>query len=86
MVCLIKPQFESGKENVGRGGIVRDPVAHRNAVGRVLECAVREGFFPMGAMKSPIPGGDGNTEFLAAFSFGRQGTPDMDGIYREVGL
>ena len=85
-VSLIKPQFESGKENVGRGGIVRDPVAHRNAVERVLECAVREGFFPMGAMKSPIPGGDGNTEFLAAFSFGRQGTPDMDGIYREVGL
>ena len=85
-VSLIKPQFEAGKENVGRGGIVRDPGAHRTAVGRVLNCAVKEGFCPIGAMRSPIPGGDGNTEFLAAFAFGRRWTPDMEGIYREVGL
>jgi 23S rRNA (cytidine1920-2'-O)/16S rRNA (cytidine1409-2'-O)-methyltransferase len=63
MVILIKPQFEVGKGQVGKGGIVRDPQLHRAACDRVTG-AVREFGFETGIMDSPILGAHGNREFL----------------------
>jgi 23S rRNA (cytidine1920-2'-O)/16S rRNA (cytidine1409-2'-O)-methyltransferase len=63
MVILIKPQFEVGREQVGKGGIVRDPALHRAACERV-ERAVREFGFQTIVMDSPILGAEGNKEFL----------------------
>jgi 23S rRNA (cytidine1920-2'-O)/16S rRNA (cytidine1409-2'-O)-methyltransferase len=63
MVILIKPQFEVGKGQVGKGGIVRDPQLHQAACRRVTN-AVREFGFETGIMDSPILGAEGNKEFL----------------------
>jgi 23S rRNA (cytidine1920-2'-O)/16S rRNA (cytidine1409-2'-O)-methyltransferase len=63
MVILIKPQFEVGKGQVGKGGIVREPPLHRAACERV-EGAVRALGFETGIMDSPILGAEGNKEFL----------------------
>ena len=63
MVILVKPQFEVGKGQVGKGGIVRDPELHRAACERV-ERAVAELGFETGIMESPILGAEGNKEFL----------------------
>lgn len=63
MVILIKPQFEVGKGQVGKGGIVRDPALHQVACQRV-ESAVRELGFETSIMDSPILGAEGNKEFL----------------------
>jgi 23S rRNA (cytidine1920-2'-O)/16S rRNA (cytidine1409-2'-O)-methyltransferase len=63
-VLLVKPQFEAGREHVGKGGIVRDPAAHQLAVHRV-ESAVRElGGEALALIDSPILGMEGNREFL----------------------
>jgi 23S rRNA (cytidine1920-2'-O)/16S rRNA (cytidine1409-2'-O)-methyltransferase len=63
MVILIKPQFEVGKGQVGKGGIVRDPLLHRAACERV-DRAVQEIGFQTAMMESPIAGAEGNKEFL----------------------
>lgn len=63
MVILIKPQFEAGKGQVGKGGIVRDPALHRAACERV-ESAVKELGFETRIVESPILGAEGNKEFL----------------------
>ena len=63
MVILVKPQFEVGKGQVGKGGIVRSPELHREACGRV-ETAVKNHGFATGIMESPILGAEGNKEFL----------------------
>lgn len=63
MVILIKPQFEVGREQVGKGGIVRDPQLHQAACERV-ESAVRQMSFETGIIASPILGAEGNKEFL----------------------
>jgi len=63
-VILIKPQFEAGRGNVGKGGIVRDPEVHKFAVEKVSE-AVRElGWQAVEVIPSPITGAEGNLEFL----------------------
>jgi 23S rRNA (cytidine1920-2'-O)/16S rRNA (cytidine1409-2'-O)-methyltransferase len=63
MVILVKPQFEVGRGQVGKGGIVRDPWLHAEACARV-EQAVRELGFETSLMESPIEGAEGNKEFL----------------------
>jgi 23S rRNA (cytidine1920-2'-O)/16S rRNA (cytidine1409-2'-O)-methyltransferase len=63
MVILVKPQFEVGKGQVGKGGIVRSPELHREACARV-ETAVQSHGFASGLMESPILGAEGNKEFL----------------------
>ena len=68
-VCLIKPQFEVGRAMIGKGGIVKDPKAHRLAVDRVLESGREAGMISRGVIPSPIRGGDGNREFLVHFTF-----------------
>jgi 23S rRNA (cytidine1920-2'-O)/16S rRNA (cytidine1409-2'-O)-methyltransferase len=66
-VLLVKPQFESARGEVGKGGIVRDPAVRERAVARVVASAVALGLAPLGTIRSPIEGADGNEEFLAAF-------------------
>lgn len=65
MVVLIKPQFELGREEVGRGGIVRDEAARRRAVEKIRGFVEAAGHRWRGEMVSPITGRDGNVEFLA---------------------
>ncbi len=77
LVSLIKPQFEAGRGAVGKGGIVKSPRDRLFAVKRVLSCARESGFGLAGLMVSPITGGDGNVEYLAAFRLGDTGAyPD----------
>jgi 23S rRNA (cytidine1920-2'-O)/16S rRNA (cytidine1409-2'-O)-methyltransferase len=63
-VLLIKPQFEAGRERVGKGGIVRDPAAHQFAVDRVRACVEQIGGTNIDTIDSPITGAEGNREFL----------------------
>jgi 23S rRNA (cytidine1920-2'-O)/16S rRNA (cytidine1409-2'-O)-methyltransferase len=63
MVILVKPQFEVGREQVGKGGIIRDPELHQAACNRVEE-AVRKSGFRTDITESPIRGAEGNREFL----------------------
>ncbi len=66
IVSLIKPQFEAGKEQVGKGGVVRDPEVHREVVEKVRRFGTEElGFEWLGLCTSPITGPAGNIEFLA---------------------
>jgi len=67
VITLIKPQFEVGRELVGKGGIVKDPSAHELAVEKVVQCAVKMGWINRGITSSPIEGAKGNKEFLALF-------------------
>jgi 23S rRNA (cytidine1920-2'-O)/16S rRNA (cytidine1409-2'-O)-methyltransferase len=64
VVALVKPQFEVGKGNVGKGGIVRDEAARAEAVAQVAAAAREVGFAVLGQATSPITGGKGNVEFL----------------------
>jgi len=63
-VILIKPQFEAGREHVGKGGIVRSPKAHKLAIDRVTECITELAWEPVEVIPSPIEGAEGNREFL----------------------
>lgn len=63
-VLLIKPQFEAGREHVGKGGIVRDPRAHQLAIERVRSCVAELGGSNIEIIDSPITGTEGNREFL----------------------
>jgi 23S rRNA (cytidine1920-2'-O)/16S rRNA (cytidine1409-2'-O)-methyltransferase len=63
-VILVKPQFEAGREHVGKGGIVRDPEAHQQAVEKVAACVERLGWEAVETIPSPITGAEGNREFL----------------------
>jgi 23S rRNA (cytidine1920-2'-O)/16S rRNA (cytidine1409-2'-O)-methyltransferase len=72
MVVLIKPQFEVGRGEVGRGGVVRETEKHTRVVEEVTLAAARLGLQPQGVIESPIRGVEGNVEFLALFEIGRQ--------------
>ncbi|MDE5817900.1 MAG: TlyA family RNA methyltransferase, partial [Lachnospiraceae bacterium] len=65
MVCLIKPQFEAGREQVGKKGVVRDAAIHREVIMRILSFAQNVGFAVRGLDYSPIKGPEGNIEYLA---------------------
>lgn len=65
VVALIKPQFEAGKEKVGKKGIVSDPHTHQEVLDEILNFSVGLGFSVKGLSYSPITGGTGNIEFLA---------------------
>lgn len=68
-VILVKPQFEAGKEFVGKGGIVSSFAAHQRAIDRVTQTLGIHGAVEMRVMDSPIQGGDGNREFLVYARF-----------------
>jgi 23S rRNA (cytidine1920-2'-O)/16S rRNA (cytidine1409-2'-O)-methyltransferase len=64
VIALVKPQFEAGRDEVGKGGIVRDPAVHARVVDEVARAAVAVGLEPAGVEPSPIEGSEGNREFL----------------------
>lgn len=67
IVTLIKPQFEVGKGEVGKGGIVKDPAKHQRVIAEVNSAAEELGLKVSGVIESPIHGADGNVEFLALY-------------------
>jgi 23S rRNA (cytidine1920-2'-O)/16S rRNA (cytidine1409-2'-O)-methyltransferase len=69
-VILVKPQFEAGREHVGKGGIVRDPEAHQLAIDKVAGCLISLRWQVVGTIPSPITGAEGNQEFLL---YGKRG-------------
>jgi 23S rRNA (cytidine1920-2'-O)/16S rRNA (cytidine1409-2'-O)-methyltransferase len=67
LIALVKPQFEAGREAIGKGGIVRDAAARQAALARVRDFVAQQpGWTVIGEMPSPITGGSGNEEFLLA--------------------
>lgn len=68
IVCLIKPQFEAGRDKVGKKGVVRDITVHEDVIKTVLEYAVSIGFDVLGLDYSPIKGPEGNIEYLACLA------------------
>jgi len=72
VIVLIKPQFEAGKGQVGKGGVVRDPETHRRVIADVLAAAMDEGYTVRGLIPSPLKGPAGNIEFLAWLALGEQ--------------
>jgi 23S rRNA (cytidine1920-2'-O)/16S rRNA (cytidine1409-2'-O)-methyltransferase len=65
VICLIKPQFEAGREQVGKKGVVRDPAVHAQVIETFLKTAVELGFSVLGLTYSPVRGPEGNIEYLA---------------------
>ena len=63
-VCLVKPQFEAGREKVGKKGVVRDPAVHREVLEHFLEHARESGFTVLDLSWSPVRGPEGNIEYL----------------------
>jgi 23S rRNA (cytidine1920-2'-O)/16S rRNA (cytidine1409-2'-O)-methyltransferase len=68
VVMLIKPQFEVGRQHVGKGGVVRDPALHRAVVGRLARYSVLRGWHVLGVSASPLRGPKGNREFFLHIS------------------
>lgn len=64
LAALVKPQFEAGREAVGKGGVVRDEADRQRAVARVRDFLEQEGWHVLGIVESPITGGSGNVEYL----------------------
>ena len=64
MVCLIKPQFEAGREKVGKKGVVREPAVHREVIEKIVDFASFLGFVVRGLTFSPVRGPEGNIEYL----------------------
>ena len=63
-VCLVKPQFEAGREKVGKNGVVRDPATHREVLHNAMGYAAANGFKVCGLDFSPVKGPEGNIEYL----------------------
>ncbi|MBI1277056.1 MAG: TlyA family rRNA (cytidine-2'-O)-methyltransferase [Anaerolineaceae bacterium] len=86
LVLLIKPQFEAGREEVGKGGVVRDSKIHKRVLIDLLDAFDQMGFCIMGLTTSPIKGPAGNTEFLTWLHFGDQldSVPDIHTLVTSV--
>ena len=81
MVTLIKPQFEAGREHVGKGGIVRDVAVHRAVLRQVISGIAGFGISPLMLTFSPIKGADGNIEYLL---YSRKDEPCHDDITDDI--
>lgn len=87
IVALIKPQFEAGKEEVGKKGIVKDQNVHIRVIKNVIEYANEDGFSLQNLSFSPITGGEGNIEFLAYFTVGGiNKSIDIENVVKEAHL
>lgn len=85
LVCLVKPQFEAGREKVGKKGVVRDPAVHREVLEQFLENAAEAGFTVLGMDFSPIRGPEGNIEYLGflAAEGGQTWNGDLNALVEE---
>ena len=87
MICLIKPQFEAGKEKVEKGGVVKDKKVHEEVIHNVLACAAALGYSVKGLTFSSIKGPSGNIEYLVWLEFGGNNTypePDIKAIVEDA--
>jgi 23S rRNA (cytidine1920-2'-O)/16S rRNA (cytidine1409-2'-O)-methyltransferase len=75
-VVLVKPQFEAGREHIGKGGIVRDPLAHQLSIVKVRTCVLALGGEGVEIADSPILGAEGNREFLLYARFMTRRMPE----------
>ena len=78
VLCLIKPQFEAGKEKVGKKGVVRDPAVHQEVLEDFISLAHEIGFTILGLTFSPVKGPEGNIEFLAHLTLAGGEEPVLD--------
>jgi 23S rRNA (cytidine1920-2'-O)/16S rRNA (cytidine1409-2'-O)-methyltransferase len=85
-VPLIKPQFEAGRDQIGKGGVVRDPVVHRSVIRDALNAASSLGFVPLDLTQSPLTGPAGNIEFLVALRYREGETVPVETLLERVGL
>ncbi len=88
-VCLIKPQFEAGREKVGKKGVVRDKSVHREVVGDIIDFSLQNGFSVLGLSFSPIKGPEGNIEYLLYLKKSESGfcaVKDMDRVIEQSHL
>ena len=76
VVALVKPQFEAGRERLGKGGVVRDPAVHRAVLSEITSWASAQGMGLQGLIRSPVTGPAGNVEFLAWWLPGQPGRED----------
>ena len=79
IVCLIKPQFEAGREKVGKKGVVRDPAVHKEVIEKVIVFAKEQYLQPLALDFSPIKGPEGNIEYLLYLQKKPEGTEMTDG-------
>ena len=85
VVALIKPQFEAGKENVGKKGVVRDAAVHEQVINNVISFAKGEGFGIAGLDFSPIKGPEGNIEYLLHLTLGDDDAVSSEQVAQLVG-
>ena len=85
VACLVKPQFEAGKEKVGKKGVVRDPAVHQEVLEHFLDYAKESGFTVLGLTYSPIRGPEGNIEYLGYLEKGdwQERTFDLKALVAE---
>lgn len=86
VICLIKPQFEAGKENVGKKGVVRDPAVHAQVLRDFTALVASLNFTIRNLTFSPVKGPEGNIEFLAHLSMqpGQEMLPDIDALVAQA--
>ena len=86
VLCLIKPQFEAGKENVGKKGVVRDPKVHQMVLDNFVALAKNLGFTILGLTFSPVKGPEGNIEFLGHLTLAEAAgiEPDIAALVNEA--
>ena len=78
MVCLIKPQFEAGRDKVGKKGVVREPKVHKEVICKVIDYADSLGFLVKALEFSPIKGPEGNIEYLVFLELKKGSRPESD--------
>jgi len=86
VVALIKPQFEAGRENVGKKGVVRDINVHKDVVKNIVEFLLSKNLNVLGISYSPIKGPEGNIEYLVYFTkdLNKESTFSMEDIDKTV--
>lgn len=85
-IGLIKPQFECGTAALNKNGIVKGKKQHKHAIDRVISAGLKLGFAVKGITKSPVTGGDGNTEFLVYMKKSAEPSNDISDLINEVCL
>jgi len=83
LVCLIKPQFEAGRDKVGKKGVVKDPKVHEDVIKDIVAFVIGTGLKVKGLDFSPIRGPEGNIEYLIYLSK-KDGSSDLEGLFNEV--
>jgi 23S rRNA (cytidine1920-2'-O)/16S rRNA (cytidine1409-2'-O)-methyltransferase len=84
IIILVKPQFEAGPSQVGKGGIVKDPAVHRQVLRDILSWSQENGLVPCGLIRSPVTGAGGNVEFLAWLQPGKAKGVDIETAVEQV--